>query len=86
MAEWRPIESAPTMRTILLFAVTDISEDGAIKNWKMATGFWHSGYAEDDRMSPWCWDGRQVAKYEIQPTHWQSLPRPPGNSRRGVKL
>jgi hypothetical protein len=74
---WQPIETAPKMKTILLFAVTDIGEGGTVKNWKMATGFWHSGFVDHRDMSPWQWDGRQLAKYDIQPTHWRALPDAP---------
>lgn len=74
---WRPIETAPKMKTIMLFAVTDRSEDGAVKNWKMETGFWHSGFVDHHDMSPWRWCGRQLATYDVQPTHWSQLPEPP---------
>ena len=69
--DWRPIETAPKMKTILLFAVTDIDETGEVKNWRMATGFWHTGYEE------WEWEGRTVKSYDHQPTHWMPLPEPP---------
>ncbi len=75
--QWRPIETAPKMKTLLLWAVTDIGEDGEIKNWKMATGSWHTGYENDATRTPWEWGGRQLMKYEIQPTHWQPLPAAP---------
>lgn len=67
MNEWQPIETAPKMRTILLWALTD-TETG---NWKMETGFWHTGYDN------WTWEGRQIKSYDHQPTHWQPLPDPP---------
>jgi len=78
---WQPIETAPKMRTILLFAVTDVDERGVVKNWKMATGSYHEGY-EDARskaegISPWKWDGHQLKVYEIHPTHWAALPAAP---------
>jgi hypothetical protein len=76
MDKWQPIETAPKMKTILLFAVTDIDEDGTIRNWKMGTGFWHTGWENDDIHSPWEW-GRQLYKYELYPTHWMPLPNPP---------
>ena len=76
-AGWRPISTAPKMKTILMWAATDIADDGRIRNWKMATGFWHSGYADHIDMSPWEWNGRQLAKYEVQPTHWMPLPAAP---------
>lgn len=77
MSEWQPIETAPKMKTLLLFAVTDIGEGGKINNWKMATGCWCTGYENDDKRTPWEWGGHQLMKYEIQPTHWMPLPRPP---------
>lgn len=77
LPDWQPIETAPKMKTILLFAVTDIGEDGSVRNWKMATGSYHIGYEGDEKRSPWCWDGRQLAHYEILPTHWMPLPLPP---------
>lgn len=48
--EWQPIETCPKMRTVLMFAVSDIADDGTVRNWKMATGAWHEGY-EDERQS-----------------------------------
>lgn len=78
---WQDISTAPKMRTILLFAVTDIAEDGSVRNWKMATGCWHTGYEDDQsgaaNLTSWNWDGHQVKKYEVQPTHWMPLPAPP---------
>ena len=81
MSAWQPIETAPKMRVILLFAVTDVGHDGQPCNWKMATGSWHTGY-EDERSrargyTPWAWDGHQLKSYEVQPTHWMPLPDPP---------
>lgn len=81
MMTWQPIESAPKMRTVLLFAVTDVAEDGTVRNWKMATGSYHMGY-EDERSkargyTPWEWGGHQLKAYEVQPTHWMPLPPPP---------
>jgi hypothetical protein len=76
-SRWKPIETAPKMKTIILFANTLFDEDGRVLNWKMATGCWHSGYENDDKHTPWTWGGHQLAKYDIQPTHWQSLPEAP---------
>lgn len=78
--EWLPIESAPKMKSVLLFAVTDIGDDGSIRNWRMGTGFHHEGWEgsnEQNGYSPWCWEGRHVAPWEVQPTHWQPLPSAP---------
>ena len=51
---WQPIATCPRMQTVLLFAFT---ENGA--NWKMASGFWHTGYEDDASagggFTPWHW-------------------------------
>lgn len=70
MNEWQPIETAPKMRNILLFAVTDRKEDGSVNNWKMETGFWHSGYDN------WYWNDRALDPWDVRSTHWQELPQP----------
>lgn len=81
MSEWQPIETAPKMKRVLLFAVTDRAEDGTVRNWQMETGGWHSGFADqrskEAGYTPWQWGGRQVKSYEVQPTHWMPLPAPP---------
>jgi len=79
LREWQPIETAPKSKTILLFAVTDVDpvDGGRVRNWMMATGWWHPGYENDAKVTPWCWDGHQVPKYGVQPTHWMPLPEPP---------
>ena len=77
MTEWQPIETAPKMKNILLFAVTDIAKDGKILNWKMETGFYHTGYEFEHDYSPWNWGGRQLRNYDAKPTHWMLLPEPP---------
>lgn len=79
--EWQPIETAPKMRTVLLFAVTDRDEHGRVRNWKMGTGFYHEGWTDgrEHRLpaSPWSWEGRHIEPWEPLPTHWMPLPRPP---------
>lgn len=75
--EWQPIESAPEMKTVLLYAVTDEAPNGEIRNWKMGTGFYHTGWEADDGSSPWNWEGNHIPIWEYLPTHWQSLPPPP---------
>lgn len=77
MGEWQPIETAPRMKTILLFAVTDVAEDGRIRNWRMGTGFYHTGYESHEKRGPWNWEGRHLASYDIHPTHWMPLPEAP---------
>ena len=68
---WQPIKTAPKMRTILLFAVTDIDEVSRVRNWHMATGFWHS------HEKTWVWEGDFLRPYDVQPTHWAPLLPPP---------
>ena len=85
-ATWQPIATAPKMRTILLFAVTEQDADGRVTNWKYATGSWRMGY-EDERAkaegyTPWCWAGNQLKVYDVQPTHWRPLPPNPLRRRR----
>jgi hypothetical protein len=77
MTDWQPIETAPKMKTILLFAITDVAEDGRVRNWKMETGFYHTGFTSDDGRSPWNWGGRNLAVWDAPPTHWMPLPEPP---------
>jgi hypothetical protein len=74
---WMPIATAPKMKVLLLFAVSDVDGNGAVRNWKMATGSYHTGYVDDEKYSPWEWDGRQLRSYDLQPTHWRPLPLPP---------
>lgn len=69
--EWQPIETAPKMKNIIIWAATDISESGEIRNWKMDTGYWSAG------IQCWIWCGYEVRKYDIQPTHWMPLPALP---------
>lgn len=76
---WHPIETAPKMRTVLLFAVTDVGEDGTPKNHHTGTGFWHQAYENHERMTPWNWGGYQLTKGDVQPTHWTPLPAPPNS-------
>lgn len=75
---WQPIETAPKMKTILLFAVVDVDENDETRNWLMETGFYHTGYEDGhDNSLPWNWGGHQVKTYDIAPTHWKPLPEPP---------
>jgi len=67
---WMPINSAPKMQVVILFAVTDV-EGGVVKNWKMGSGCYLIGH------DAWEWQGRVLKDYEHQPTHWQPLPKPP---------
>ena len=65
--DWQPIETAPIMHTVLLWAWVD-TETG---NWRMATGYWSFGH------EAWKWEGQVLKADEAQPTHWQHLPDPP---------
>lgn len=68
--EWQPIATAPKMKTLLLFAVTDVAEDGRVRNWKMETGFFSTGH------DTWLWP-HPLKVYDHLPTHWMPLPAPP---------
>lgn len=70
---WRPIETAPKMKAVLLWAATDVAESGEIKNWKMDTGYRSTG------AETWVWEGRQLRKYDVQPSHYLPLPAPPAS-------
>lgn len=81
---WQPIETAPKLLNILLFAVIDRADDKTIRNWKMGTGYFHEGWTDDrgtyeegKGKSPWCWEGRHIDPWEPLPTHWHMLPPPP---------
>lgn len=52
--KWLPIETAPKMREIILWADTSTPE---FSNWKMASGFFHDG------MEVWIWGGEQVREW-----------------------
>jgi hypothetical protein len=67
--EWQTIETAPTMKNILLFAVTDRDGD-TIKNWKMGTG-------TKDNEGFWQWNGYNIRAWDNPPTHWMQMPEPP---------
>jgi len=73
-SEWATIETAPRDgENILLFAITDMGEDGTIRNWKMATGWWSGPNPGGN----WNWEGRWLQPWETCPTHWMPLPEPP---------
>ena len=75
---WRPIAEAPESRTILLFCVTDISEDGTVMNWRKASGYLRpDDWALQENETRWCWEGRPVMVWDAQPTHWMALPESP---------
>lgn len=73
-AEWQPIETAPKMRTVILWA--DTSYDG-VSNWRMGSGHFHTG------IGAWIWEGEQVKEgWAHPPTHWMPLPSPPEATTR----
>ena len=76
-SKWQPIETAPHMRTLLLFAWTD-ELPGGQRNYRMATGYYHVSEYEPDG-GYWKWEGRRVEPWEHPPAWWQELPdeRPP---------
>ncbi len=74
---WRPIETAPKNTIVLLWSASDVAPDGTVQNWKMATGHFSSGYLHKNETG-WTWGGTRLMTYDLQPTHWQPLPPPPG--------
>jgi len=76
--EWQDVSSAPEMRAILLYIVTDRDDDGKVRNWEMATGVLLSPdcrlYENETR---WEWKGRRLKVWEYQPSHWMPLPGAP---------
>jgi len=71
MSEWQLIETAPKMKAILMWALTDTSTG----NWSMGSGYWHEGYGGEPGV--WIWEGRRLKNYDTQPTHWMPMPDPP---------
>lgn len=65
---WQPIETAPHMREVLLWADTSVPP---FDNWHMASGYFHS------EMKVWIWGGEQVRGWAFPPTHWRPLPDAP---------
>lgn len=65
---WQPIETAPKMREVLLWADTSTPD---FRNWKMASGYYHDG------MNVWIWGGEPVRDWAFPPTHWMPLPPAP---------
>lgn len=68
MSEWQPIETAPKMREVILWADTSTRD---FPNWKMASGYYHDG------IGAWIWAGEQVRDWAFPPTHWMPMPTPP---------
>lgn len=68
---WQPIETAPEMRTVLLWADTSTPE---MANWHMGSGFYHR------EIKAWVWEGETVREWVFPPTRWQPLPAPPSTT------
>ncbi len=77
-AGWNPIGEVEKMKHVILFAYLPDEEGGIPSNYRMGSGFWHVGYESDPDYTAWCWEGRQLRPYDVQPTHWRRLPKPPG--------
>jgi hypothetical protein len=68
LVAWQPIETAPKMRGVMLWADTSTPD---FRNWKMGTGYFSTAH------DAWIWEGEIVRKWAHPPTHWQPLPSPP---------
>ena len=66
---WQPIETAPDLENIILFAFIGYLGPG-VRNWRMETGH---------RLidGTWVWGGQELRVWDYAPTHWQPLPEPP---------
>jgi hypothetical protein len=71
-SEWKPIETAPKDGTPILALYADAwgMRRYSVRYW--STGNWESG------KEGWSDEWRQLRK--DQPTHWQPLPPPPGDT------
>jgi len=70
VAEWQPIETAPTMRNVLLFADTSTEE---MRNHKIGSGYFSTGQEQ------WIWEGELVREWSYKPSHWMPLPAAPAS-------
>ena len=69
--EWRPIETAPRDRDVL---VTNDTAVGEARYHEDHDGWWWANTHPTDYVDGKVW----------QPTHWQPLPAPPGSASTGV--
>lgn len=72
-ATWLPIETAPKMQGVLLWADTSTPD---FPNWRMGSGHYQS------EMNVWIWEGEQVRNWAHPPTHWMPLPSPPAAAQQ----
>ncbi len=68
---WKPIESAPKDRRILLFGQMRPVEGLRMKGPEVFTGYY------DEIDSAWCGSGATASGPWYDPTHWMELPSPP---------
>lgn len=79
---WRPIETAPDGRIILMYRVTGIEDDGRVSNWEIATGFIPYGTKnpfepDSENYLNIIFDGRRLKSYESLPRLFKHIPPPP---------
>lgn len=67
---WQPIESAPKMRSVILWADTSTPD---FPNWHMGSGHFSTD------LNAWIWEGETVREWAHPPTHWMPLPPAPGD-------
>jgi hypothetical protein len=63
VSNWKPIETAPKMRKILVY-----TGNGIIESW-LEGEYWHQDIVEDDFLN--------LPELLVEPTHWMELPEPP---------
>jgi len=68
---WQPIESAPKMRSVILWADTSTPD---FPNWHMGSGHFSTD------LNAWIWEGETVREWAHPPTHWMPLPKPPAGA------
>jgi hypothetical protein len=71
---WQPIETAPPMKTVVMWCDTSTPD---LANWRMDTGY----KTQDGCFN---WNGRIIAPWDFQPTHWMPLPSPPAFKKSEV--
>lgn len=71
--KWRPIETAPRNRSVLLFGKMRPHEMfGSTEKLMVFSGYW------DEIDTAWCSTGSTWTGPFFEPTHWMPLPLPPG--------
>ncbi len=68
---WKPIETAPHDRRVLLFGQLRPMEGLRVNGPEVFTGYY------DEIDSSWCGSGSTAEGPFYTPTHWQELPEPP---------